>query len=670
MDDNNKRGESRRRSENRPGSAVPGFFIYIIGFIALFAFVIFLTNRQGKAESIGQSEFERRLVKDEIKEVTLLKDPTEGKLIAEGEYLEKGAAEGIKFQAELIWSERFDALLTESGVQWTPVTQGNTLVKIFLSSLPFVLLIIIAWWFFSKQLNRAGKGAMQFGKSRAKLNQTAERVTFSDVAGIEEALEDVSEIAEYLQDPAKFHKLGGRLPRGVLMVGPPGTGKTLLARAIAGEAEVPFFSISGSDFVEMFVGVGASRVRDMFEQAKKNAPCIIFIDEIDAVGRSRFSGMGGGHDEREQTLNALLVEMDGFENNTGVIVVAATNRPDVLDPALLRPGRFDRQINVDLPDVKGRLGILKVHSKKIKMSDTVDLPVVARGTPGFSGADLANIINEAALLAARQNKEAVAMSDFEEARDKVCWGKERRSREVDERDREVTAYHEAGHALLCLYCEHATPLHKVTIIPRGNSFLGATIHFPERDKYTQTRSEMIDELTVLMGGRFAEQLIFNEITSGAAMDIRQATQLARRMVCQFGMSDKMGMLAYDSGEQPVFVGRDMGRKSELSEATAREIDIEIKAIVDSVALRARKLLSDHRDQLEALGKALLQNETMDVIAIRELLGLQSKGQIDRRMSSSESEDSVEAEPEPEPEPEAIAATESAETAAKPPADEA
>lgn len=629
MDDSSKNGSRRR--DGWSGSPFPSFFLLIVAFVALISFLVIIGEKGKKAHKMSQSAFERCVVAGEIKDVTLYADPTEGKMYVHGEYTPDGAADPTKYEVEIVWSDRFDALLTDSGVDWVKETKNNAFMRFFLSSLPFILLIIFAWWFFSKQLKGAGKGAMQFGKSRAKLNQSTERVTFSDVAGVEEALEDVSEIAEYLRDPQKFHKLGGRLPRGVLMVGPPGTGKTLLARAIAGEADVPFFSISGSDFVEMFVGVGASRVRDMFETAKKNAPCIIFIDEIDAVGRSRFSGLGGGHDEREQTLNALLVEMDGFENNTGVIVVAATNRPDVLDPALLRPGRFDRQINVDLPDVKGREGILKVHSKKVKMSDRVDLAVVARGTPGFSGADLANIINEAALLAARQDKEAVEMMHLEEARDKVCWGKERRSREVDERDRQVTAYHEAGHALLCLYCEHATPLHKVTIIPRGNSFLGATIHFPDRDKYTQTRSEMIDELTVLMGGRFAEQLIFNEITSGAAMDIRQATQIARRMVCQFGMSDKMGMLAYDSAQEPVFVGRDMGRSSELSEATAREIDIEVKAIVDSVAARARKLLSEHQDQLEALGKALLQNETMDVVEIRGLLGIKSKDEVDRRL---------------------------------------
>ncbi|MFT5126475.1 MAG: cell division protease FtsH, partial [Rhodothermales bacterium] len=530
------------------------------------------------------------------------------------------------------YTEALDVLIRENSPERKFKRESPLLSNFLMSIVPIVLLVIVIYFLFSRQMNRAGKGAMQFGKSRAKLNQTTEKVTFADLSGIQEAQEEVEEIVDYLRDPDRFHRLGGRLPRGVLMVGPPGTGKTLLARAIAGEADVPFFSISGSDFVEMFVGVGASRVRDMFEQAKKNQPCIIFIDEIDAVGRSRFTGIGGGHDEREQTLNALLVEMDGFEKNTGVIVIAATNRPDVLDPALLRPGRFDRQINVDLPDVKGRFGILKVHSRKVKMSDEVDLEIVARGTPGFSGADLANLINEGALLAARTNKNAIAMEDLEEARDKVCWGKERRSRKVDKHDREVTAYHEAGHALVGLFCDHSTPLHKVTIIPRGNSFLGATIHFPEHDKYTTTRSELMDELTVLMGGRFAEKIIFDEITSGASMDIKQATSIARQMVCQWGMSDKMGLINYNSSDGPVYVGRDMGRSSELSEQTAREIDSEVKRIIDSVADRALAMLTERKNMLKALGEALLIHETMDVDEICELLDIHPTGRQAFRIS--------------------------------------
>ncbi|MDP0492427.1 MAG: ATP-dependent zinc metalloprotease FtsH [Verrucomicrobiota bacterium JB023] len=491
--------------------------------------------------------------------------------------------------------------------------------SVLVSFLPVLLLLLLLFFLFRHQMKSAGRGAMNFGKSKARLlSMDKNRVTFKDVAGIQEAKEELQEIVEYLRDPRKFQKLGGNIPKGVLMVGPPGTGKTLLARAIAGEADVPFFSISGSDFVEMFVGVGASRVRDMFEQGKKNAPCLIFIDEIDAVGRHRGHGMGGGHDEREQTLNALLVEMDGFDTQEGIIIIAATNRPDVLDPALLRPGRFDRQVTVSLPDVKGRLEILSVHVKKIKLSADVDLEVIARGTPGFSGAELANLINEAALLAARKGLKAVTLSELEEARDKVRWGRERRSLALSEDDKRKTAYHEAGHAILNVILPHTDPLHKVTIIPRGPS-LGSTMFLPEKDKFSYHRKEMLDELVVLMGGRVAEEIVLDDIASGAMGDIRMATNLARKMVCEWGMSDDLGMVEYGDGEGEVFLARDISKSKNYSEATAQKIDAEIKQLIDNAYAEATRLLTEHRKQLDIVADALMEFETLDGIHISELM---------------------------------------------------
>mgnify|MGYP000636874875 FL=1 len=477
---------------------------------------------------------------------------------------------------------------------------------------------LLLFFLFRSQMKNAGKGAMSFGKSKAKmLNQDKNRVTFKDVAGIHEAKEELYEIVDFLRDPKKFEMLGGNIPKGVLMIGSPGTGKTLLARAIAGEAEVPFFSISGSDFVEMFVGVGASRVRDMFEQGKKNSPCIIFIDEIDAVGRHRGQGMGGGHDEREQTLNALLVEMDGFDARSGVIIIAATNRPDVLDPALLRPGRFDRQVRVNLPDVTGREQILAVHAKKVKLSSEVDLGVIARGTPGFSGAELANLLNEAALLAARTGKKEIKQPELEEARDKVRWGRERRSLALSDKEKENTAYHEAGHAILNIICEHTDPLHKVTIIPRGPA-LGVTMFLPEEDKYTHRRAELIDQLCVAMGGRVAEELQFGNVTNGASGDIRQATSIARKMVCEWGMSDKLGMVEYGGDES----GGEMfmaGKGKTYSEETAQLIDEEIRELIESAYQRAKDLLIEHRDGLQRISEALLEYETLDGEQTEDLL---------------------------------------------------
>jgi cell division protease FtsH len=463
---------------------------------------------------------------------------------------------------------------------------------------------------FMRQMQSGGNRALSFGKSRAKLLNTASRkVTFSDVAGCEEAKEELWEIVEFLKEPQKFQKLGGKIPKGVLLMGPPGTGKTLLARAIAGEANVPFFSISGSDFVEMFVGVGASRVRDLFEQGKKNAPCIIFIDEIDAVGRHRGAGLGGGHDEREQTLNQLLVEMDGFETNEGVILIAATNRPDVLDPALLRPGRFDRRVVVDRPDLHGRVGILKVHTKSIPLADDVVLETIARGTPGFSGADLANLVNEAALVAARLNRTKVTMEDFEFAKDKVLMGVERKTLVLTDEEKTVTAYHEGGHAIVAAFCPGSDPLHKVTIIPRGRA-LGLTMQLPTEDKYTYKKSYIEDQLAILMGGRVAEELTMNEITTGAGNDIERATDLARRMVCEWGMSG-LGPLAYGAKEEPVFLGREFAQHADYSEATAQQIDQEVNKIVSGGYERARQILGDNRAVLDRIAAALLEKESLD-----------------------------------------------------------
>ncbi len=504
------------------------------------------------------------------------------------------------------------AKLDKQGISYNIVreNEGSFWQQLLISWLPMVLLIVI-FLIFMRQLQAGGGKAMSFGKSRAKLlTENQKRLTFADVAGIEEAKEEVEEIIAFLKDPKKFTRLGGRIPKGVLMMGPPGTGKTLLARAIAGEAGVPFFSISGSDFVEMFVGVGASRVRDLFEQGKKSAPCIIFIDEIDAVGRHRGAGLGGGHDEREQTLNQLLVEMDGFESNEGVILVAATNRPDVLDPALLRPGRFDRRIVVPRPDVNGRLGILKVHTKKTPIGPDVDLEVIARGTPGFSGADLENLVNEAALMAARSNKDRIVMLDLEMAKDKVMMGPERRSLIITDKDKRITAYHEAGHALVGKMMFNSDPIHKVTIIPRGRA-LGLTQQLPVEERMNISRDTANDQITVAMGGRVAEDLVFGQVTTGATNDIQVATDMARKMVCEWGMSDKIGPLNFGRREEMVFLGRDLADQKEYSEQTAVEIDAEVRRIVTDNHERARKIVIEHMDKLKVLAEALLEYETLE-----------------------------------------------------------
>jgi len=527
--------------------------------------------------------------------------------------------EDATFSAQILSSEEIINKISNSKANIKPFNNDTWLKSFLFSVLPFIIIIGIIYLIFSRQIKQAGHGAMGFGKSRARMIMPNEHNTkFKDIAGAEEAKEEIIEIVEYLKDPIRFKLLGAKIPKGALLTGPPGTGKTLLAKAVAGEACVPFYSISGSDFVEMFVGVGASRVRDMFEEARKQSPCLIFIYEIDAGGRSRFSGTGGGHDEREQTLNAMLVEMDGLETvEGGVIILAATNRPDVLDKALLRPGRFDSQIVLDLPDIKGRKQILRVHIKNIKTDDTVNLEAIARSTPGFSGADLASLINEAALFAARQDKKSAGQVDFEEARDKVKWGRERKSRRITDHEKKLTAYHEAGHTIIALNCKHSDPIHKVTIIPRGNAYLGATMQLPTEDKYTQSRNELIDDLTVYMGGNVAENLIMGDVTSGASGDIEQATRIARAMVCELGMSDKIGMIHYGQSRLSQYATQEKS----YSEGLALELDLEIKRILDDAKKRAEKILIEKRNDLELLAETLLIRETLSGSEVNELLNI-------------------------------------------------
>ena len=544
-------------------------------------------------------------------------------VVIQGRTVSGQLTDGRTFQTYTPEDSTLVQRLTDKGVRVIAKPEDsdvNPLLHYLLSWFPMLLLIGV-WVFFMRQMQAGGGRAMGFGKSRARmLTEKQGRVTFDDVAGIDEAKGELQEIVEFLKDPQKFQRLGGKIPKGVLLVGPPGTGKTLLARAIAGEANVPFFTISGSDFVEMFVGVGASRVRDMFEQGKKNAPCIIFIDEIDAVGRHRGAGLGGGNDEREQTLNQMLVEMDGFESNEGVILIAATNRPDVLDPALLRPGRFDRQVVVPNPDVNGREKILRVHMRKVPLASDVDPKVIARGTPGFSGADLANLVNEAALLAARMGKRVVAMLEFESAKDKVMMGTERRSLVMSEAEKRMTAYHEGGHALCAMHEPECDPVHKATIIPRGRA-LGLVMSLPEGDRYSKSKSKLLAELTMAMGGRAAEEIIFgpDKVSNGAAGDIKMATDQARRMITEWGMSDKLGMIAYGDNSQEVFLGHSVTQNKNVSEATAREIDGEIKDIIDRAYAKARRILTENVEELHRLARGLLEHETLSGDEIRTVL---------------------------------------------------
>jgi cell division protease FtsH len=596
----------------------------VFWWMVIFVLVIVLWNAfkasQNPAEELTFTEFMEQVAAGRVEKVTIRGQELEG-VFREGGRFPEGTE--LKVFAPADYTEYVDELRRHDIQISAEPPQDNPLLTVLLTWAPF-LVIIGLWILFMRQMQSGGNRALSFGKSRAKLlNTSGKKVTFQDVAGVEEAKEELWEIVEFLKEPQKFQKLGGKIPKGVLLMGPPGTGKTLLARAIAGEANVPFFSISGSDFVEMFVGVGASRVRDLFEQGKKNAPCIIFIDEIDAVGRHRGAGLGGGHDEREQTLNQLLVEMDGFETNEGVILIAATNRPDVLDPALLRPGRFDRRVIVDRPDLHGRTGILKVHTAKIPLAEDVTLEVIARGTPGFSGADLANLVNEAALVAARRDKVVVEMEDFEFAKDKVLMGVERKTMVLTDDEKLVTAYHEAGHALVAVFSAGADPLHKVTIIPRGRA-LGLTMQLPTEDKYTYKKSFVESQIAILMGGRVAEELTQDEITTGAGNDIERATELARRMVCEWGMSE-LGPLAYGEKDEPVFLGRELSTRTAYSEATSQQIDREVKRIVDQGYRSARGLLTEHREVLDRLAQELLEKESLDgkavYVMVEEMTGL-------------------------------------------------
>lgn len=572
----------------------------LFGLMMILAFNVIDTSKTD--EEMDFSVFIQNLQQDKVAEVTIKKP----------ENLITGTLkDGGKFKTFAPDYPTLAKELLDKGVKITAKPEQTPWYLSVLFNFGPIILLVVLWVFFMRQMQTGGNKALSFGKSRAKLaSGKGVNVTFADVAGVEEAKEEVQEIIDFLKDPQKFQKLGGKIPKGVMLVGPPGTGKTLLAKAIAGEAGVPFFSISGSDFVEMFVGVGASRVRDLFDQAKKNSPCIIFIDEIDAVGRHRGAGLGGGHDEREQTLNQLLVELDGFAPNEGTIVLAATNRPDVLDPALLRPGRFDRQVVVSIPDVKGRLEIIKVHAKKIPIADDVKLDVLARGTPGFSGADLANLINEAALLAARQTKAKVEMRDFESAKDKVMMGKERKSMIISEAEKKNTAHHEAGHALVAKLTPGTDPIHKVSIIPRGMA-LGVTQQLPIDDKYTYSRDYLLNTLAVLLGGRAAEEIALEHMTSGAGNDIERATDIARKMVCEWGMSDKMGPLTFGKKQEQIFLGREIAQHKDYSEKTAEDIDAEVKRIVTERYEYARRLLTENKHILMKVAEALLERETID-----------------------------------------------------------
>jgi cell division protease FtsH len=621
MANDNKSNDGGKNDKKNGDVKVPARgWILLMAVIAFIPLLMMVRNQaETKFHPLRPNEFLQKVDANQITSGTITFNPQSPQVQEiTGKYSEAGkATEQIPFKIKMPLTEkRLEQLLTNEN--FTVAEPNQFLMTLFMTLLPFICLAVLIYFFFIRQIKMAGKGALSFGKSRARmLSKEKNKTTFKDVAGVEEAKEEVSELVEFLKDPKKFQKLGGRIPKGILMIGAPGTGKTLLAKAIAGEADASFFSISGSDFVEMFVGVGASRVRDMFEQARKNVPCLIFIDEIDAVGRSRGVGLGGGNDEREQTLNALLVEMDGFDTQDGIIIIAATNRPDVLDPALLRPGRFDRQITVNLPDVRGREAILKVHSRNVKLDPTVDLAVIARGTPGFSGAELANLLNEAALLAARTNKKAVGLAELEEARVKVRWGRERRSLAMSDDDKKFTAWHEAGHALVNVMLTHTHPLHKVTIIPRGQS-LGSTMSLPKEDVWNRRRKEMLDMISVTMAGRIAEEIVSGDISTGAAGDIQQATTLARAMVCQWGMSDKLGMVQYDDDDE-YFLGREMMRRKGYSEHAAEEIDAEVKRIIDERYEVAKQIIETHRDKLEMIAQCLLEYETLDGSQVEEIV---------------------------------------------------
>ena len=621
MSDENRNDEDRQKKNGEFRMSSPKWVMWIILMMLVAAVLLVKYQWPQEGDAISQYKFNELVNSNMIADATVKISPQYLQKEITGSYVtvdKDGKKEAHPFHTRV--------LMTDSTLETMSNTHENfkreepsAMLPLLWNVLPLLVIVFLVWFFFIRQIKMAGKGALSFGKSKARmLAKEKNKTTFKDVAGVEEAKEEVSELVEFLKDPKKFQKLGGRIPKGVLMVGAPGTGKTLLAKAIAGEADAAFFSISGSDFVEMFVGVGASRVRDMFEQARKNTPCLIFIDEIDAVGRSRGHGLGGGNDEREQTLNALLVEMDGFDTQEGIIIIAATNRPDVLDPALLRPGRFDRQITVNLPDVRGREAILKVHAKNVKLDPAVDLAIIARGTPGYSGAELANLLNEAALLAARTGRRAVGMLELEEARDKVRWGRERRSMAMTDEDKKFTAWHEAGHALVNVMLEHTHPLHKVTIIPRGQA-LGSTMYLPKDDILNRRRKEMLDIIAVTMAGRIAEEIVSEDISSGAMGDIQQATQMARAMVTQWGMSDKLGMVQYGENNEYVFLGREMARSKDYSEQTAQEIDAEVKRIIDNAFKVASDIVANNRDKLELIANALLEYETLEGSQVEEII---------------------------------------------------
>jgi len=616
------------------------FWIVILCAVVL-VWMAVRTGRGTPPKNLAVSEFVSLVQTDKVKDANITGTEVQGTL-----------NDGTSYHTQIppnytdIWK-----ILQDKGVKYTwKESAGNGWIGILFNAIP-VLILLGLWIFMMRQMQSGGNKALSFGKSRARLHSSQQKkVTFKDVAGVEEAKEELQEIIEFLREPQKFQKLGGRIPKGVLLIGPPGTGKTLLARAIAGEANVPFFSISGSDFVEMFVGVGASRVRDLFEQGKKNAPCIIFIDEIDAVGRHRGAGLGGGHDEREQTLNQLLVEMDGFESNEGVILVAATNRPDVLDPALLRPGRFDRRVVVDRPDVRGRESILRVHTKKVPVGDDVDLSVIARGTPGFAGADLANLVNEAALLAARQNRKVVTQSDFELAKDKVLMGVERKSLIMSDKEKRTTAFHEAGHALVAALSEHADPLHKVTIIPRGMA-LGLTMQLPIDDKLSHEKNYLEAQLAILMAGRIAEEIFLKQMTTGARNDIERATEMARKMVCEWGMSE-LGPLSFGKQDEQIFLGREIAQHRDYSEATAIRIDEQVRKLVEEAYKQSRRIIEDRSEAMVRVAEALLEREVLDGSEVLDLInGKQlTKVHTPKPPSSGSAQPVIAPQPNPSPVP--------------------
>lgn len=618
--DNNKKDFKSFRPSNRLA------LIAIIGLVALFLMFMFNKPKETYKE-VEYSNFIQLVRDNKVQQLKIVDKDIYG-------YVSGGESPLISFHTIIPYEDpTLIPTLLEHNIEFKGGVKKNfPFLNALVGIVPWILILGIFWFIMLRQIQGTSNKALSFGKSRARLQpDSARKVTFEDVAGVEEAKEELAEVIDYLRDTEKYTRLGAKIPKGLLLVGPPGTGKTLLAKAIAGEADVPFFSMSGSDFVEMFVGVGASRVRDLFDQGKKHSPCIIFIDELDAVGRVRGAGYGGGHDEREQTLNQLLVEMDGFEENEGIIVVAATNRPDVLDPALLRPGRFDRQVVVDIPDIKGREGILKVHSRKIPLAKSVNLKIIARGTPGFSGADIANLVNEAALLAASRSKRKVGMDEFEFAKDKVLMGPERKSIIISEEEKKVTAYHEAGHALLGMLLENADPVHKMTIIPRGLS-LGLTQSLPESDKHNLRKDYIVDQITLLMGGRVAEEIQFGDggITTGAQNDIERATNTARKMVCEWGMSEKLGPLLYGQKEEPIFIGKEIARHKDYSEMTSQYIDEEIKEIVKAAFQRAFDILTKNKNTLDKLAKRLLEKEVLDRKEIEEIVGVTKKSKTARK----------------------------------------